>query len=774
MKIFHSAFILFFPLICAAKDHSKTRLRARQNLETDTTTEVELVTGVTSDAYNVGMDKNMTFYVNVKNPATVTCETNGDNGDLDLDTSWNSPGQYGCYSSTPTTSIETCSLGVGVGRAYATVYGLSDTSSFTITCTVQEVSFTELKSGVQAGPYELTIDDSKVFSIEVIDPSIIICQADGSSSTDGMIGILNLNMKWNNTLEQYCGSGVDSNAVNCIAGPTTGRVLLTLSAYDSVKNVTIKCSAQKFVPTPIKDAELRNGEEAGPYNLAIGESFDFFMKVSSMSLVKCETNGSIGDLDLYMKWENATDYECAAASASAMEMCMLSPNTGIAKINLQGFSTVIGFSITCTEQKYIPSMVENPELANGVQSGPYNVLADESLDFFMNIPSSSIVSCETYGPEGNFYSTSGGLTLNMSWDDSANDGCASDGYSMAQSCFLKPSSGIAKIKVRGTAMSIGFYIQCTAQEFSPSIIENPVLADGVVAGPYNLSIGDSFDFYMDITSLSTISCEVAGSNGALYLHMFWGNRSETGCYSAGGDSSTESCMLGPNTGRATISVYGYSTVIGYSISCTAHEVSPVKIDSAVTSSSYEVSNGEVVVFLLDVPILSSIQCVLNGEGSDYATFHLSWKNSRGYECLNQGAPASLECSVGPGSGEAYAWVESQDAVSNVAVTCTSTPIATINITLGVPSGPHTIPSGEYLHFIIHNVASDSEVVCQTSAEDSGYLSLNMNSDGSDVYDCSSDLMSSMESCSLVSHSGSVFAIVYAYEAIEKLTIECTN
>jgi len=142
--------------------------------------------------------------------------------------------------------------------------------------------------------------------------------------------------------------------------------------------------------------------------------------------------------------------------------------------------------------------------------------------------------------------------------------------------------------------------------------------------------------------------------------------------------------------------------------------------------------------------------------------------------MNQGTPASLECSVGPGSGEAYAWVESEEAVSNVAVTCTSTPIATINITLGVPSGPHTLTSGEYLYFIIHNVALNSEVVCQAAA-DSGYPSLSMNSDGSDQYYCfsDSDSMSSME-CSLVSHSESVFAIVYAYDAIEKLTIECTD
>jgi len=379
----------------------------------------------------------------------------------------------------------------------------------------------------------------------------------------------------------------------------------------------------QFLPTPIEDAELHDGVEAGPYNVAIGESFNFFMNVSSLSMIKCETKGSIGDLDLYMKWENATDYECASTSSSAMEMCMLSSNIGISKISLQGFSTVIGFSITCTMQKYVPSIVENPELANGVQSGPYNVLANENLDFFMNIPSSSIVSCETFGPEGDFYFMNGGLTLNMNWENSASDGCASDGYSMTQTCFLRASTGISKIKVHGTPMAIGFYIKCTAQEFSPSLIENPVLASGVVAGPYNLSIGESFDFYMDVASLSTISCETVGSSG-LSMHMFWSNHSETGCYySAGSDTSMEqSCSLGPNTGRATINVYGYSTIINYSIHCTAQEISPVKIESAIKSSSYEVSGGKALVFVLDVPVLSSIQCVLEGEGSNYTNFHL--------------------------------------------------------------------------------------------------------------------------------------------------------
>jgi len=769
MKIFISAFILFFPFVCTAKAHSKNHLRARQTLETDAGTDVELSTGVTSKAYSVVKDTNITFYVDVKNPATVLCETNGDDGDLELDVSWNSPGQYGCYSSTPTTSSESCSLGVDVGRAYATVYGLSTTSSFTITCTVSEVSLTELKSGVQTGPYELAIGENKVYSMELIDLSTIICEANGSSSIDGMIGVLNLNMRWNNTLQYGCGSGVDSNAVNCVAGPATGRVLITVYAFDSVTDVTIKCTAQKFVATPIKDAELRDGVESGPYNLVMGESFDLFMNVPTFSMIKCETKGSVGDLDLYMKWEKASDYECAATSAFATEKCLLSPNTGIAKINLQGFSTVIGFSITCTAQKYTPSKVDNPELTSGVQSGPYNVLTGESLDFFMDIPTSSIVSCETFGSESDFPIMNGGLTLSMNWKNTAVDGCVSDGYSMMQSCILKPSTGIANINVHGTLSTIGFFVRCTAQEFSPSVIENHELANGVAAGPYNLMMGESFDFYMDVASLSTVNCETSGSSGALDLQMFWGNHPEGGCSSGGG----ETCALGPNTGKATIRVYGYSTVIGYSISCVTKEISPVKIESAVTSSSYKVGGEDVVVFLLDVPVVSSVQCVLDGDGSNYINFHLSWKNSGGYACFSQGPPTSLVCSVGPGSGEAYVWVDSLEAESNVAVTCTSMPVSTVNITLGVPSGPHTISTGEYFQFIIHNVSPDSEVICQTSA-DNGDLDLYMNSDGSDIYDCYSTSGASMESCSLVSHSETVFAIAYAFDATEKFTIECTD
>jgi len=568
MKIFDSAYILFFTFVCTAKAHSNNHLRTRQTLETDTTTNIELATGVTSNAYNVATGMNMTFYVNVENPATVLCETNGDNGDLDLDVSWDGPGQYGCFSSTPTTSIETCSLGVGVGRAYATVYGMSTTSSFTITCMAKEVSLIELTSGVQKGPYELAMGENIVFSMEVVDVSTIICEANGSNSVDGMIGILDLNMRWNNTIVQTCPSGLESNAVNCVAGPATGCVLITLSAFDSVTDVSIKCMAQQFIATPIKDAELHDGVEVGPYNLVMGESFNFTMNVPSFSMIKCETKGSTGDLDLYMKWKNASEYECAATSAFANEKCMLSPNAGIANINVQGFTTVIGFKISCTMQKYIPSIVENPELTSGVQAGPYNLLTDESLDFLMNIPSSSIVICETFGSdEGGFYSMNGGLTLNMKWNNTADDGCVSDGYSMAQSCTLKPSTGIARIKVNSTSTAIGFYVKCTAQEFSPSKIENPELANGVATGPYNLLMGESFDFYMDVTSSSSIACETTGSDGDLDLHMYWHDHPEDECFSAG-ITSMESCVLGPNMGKATITVYGYSTVIGYSISCT--------------------------------------------------------------------------------------------------------------------------------------------------------------------------------------------------------------
>jgi len=339
---------------------------------------------------------------------------------------------------------------------------------------------------------------------------------------------------------------------------------------------------------PVENTELRDGMEVGPYNLLQGEIVDFFMEVSTYSAISCETKGSYGDLTLFMDWENVQVYECVTTSVSSRQTCFLGPNTGIAKIRVQASSAVIGFTITCTAQSYAPLIMENMELTNGVEAGPYNMLTDESLDFFINVPLSSAVTCKTFVSNGSQHLRKGGLRINMDWEDAIEDGCTSHGYNMPQDCSLERNTGMAKIKVKGWSPVIGFFIRCTAEEL---ISENMELTNGVEAGPYNLDIDDSLDFSMNIPVSSAVSCETYHTiddssmpSGALTLGMKWDNAPEDGCTSEG-DSMMQNCFLGPSTGMAMIKVHSLSPVSNLFIKCSVQEYSQPTIENA------ELSNG---------------------------------------------------------------------------------------------------------------------------------------------------------------------------------------
>jgi len=752
--------------------HGTNHIRSRKVDAIGTVPDVELLTGVTSKAYNVELGGSLNFYVDVEKPSLVDCKSIGDSGNLDFLMSWDSINEYDFCVDTVPTSMITSTLGLGEGRVHARVYGCSAASNVTITCTVSEVLLTALTSGVPVGPYDVMIDRSLFFSLDVVDPSVIICETDSSND------VAYLDMHWGNNSKYGCSSGGDPYATNCVAGPDSGRVLITLSSYDSDTDVTIKCTAQKFIPTKLENAELRDGVEAGPYNLSMGETIDFFMNVSSASIIKCETKGTYGDLDLYMNWSDSSGYECVSAGGFSMEKCSLvAPHKGIAHIQTQGFSTVIGFSITCTLQEYKPSIIENAELTSGVQAGPYNILLNETFDFFLNVSSSSIVSCETFGSSSDYYESNSNLKIHMSWGNTSDGECDSEGYATAQTCSLGPNTGIARVKVQGLSTVIGFFITCTTDEFSPSVIGQAELANGVQAGPYNLLTNESFVFHMNVASLSTLStvtCETVGSRGDLDLHMFWGDLSDGGCTSAGA-TATEHCVLGPSTGMAQISVYGFSTVIGFNITCTASEFSPVQLESGVTSSSYDLNAGGSVGFLLNVPDFSTLKCVLDSDGEENheVDFELSWKDSQQNGCSIFGTPMQLECVIGAGKGTAYVVVQSYEPVSKVAITCTSTPITIVELKANMPSGPHSLLAEQYLYFTLHDVSPGSNVTCQTTA-DNGDLDLYMYTNDSNVYDCTSASDSSMESCSAIAHSGNVFAIAYGFLPTEKFSITCTD
>jgi len=603
---------------------------------------VELTPNILSDSYTMAQGFARQFYVNVSSFAKVICQATADNGNIDLYMNWNGNlDSFDCTSETPF-SQEICMIGPSTGQAYAWVYSTATTISFQVRCAIVSSAATtmELTDGVTV---PLSMYPSSMINATLSSPddfSKIICTTDGSGDVDLTVSF--------STEFPYCTSAtLGSSDETCVIGPQSGIAYIVIFAW-TASEINLKCE----VKGPI---ELLSGVTSGPYDVAFNEQLIFFVDVTNVadpSIVECETSGGDnGNVELFMSWNNIYDLSCFSTSPNSTESCALLPGVGKAYALVYGYAAASDFTITCTiSQPYIA------ELINGEDAGPFDLLMGDNLYFFLNVTQRAAVSCVMDGV--------GDADLYTYWNDLSIQSCSSASFSSSESCFLMPGLGVLYIRVFGFTASMGITLACSAPTFAPTTITS-----GVSAGPFNVGSGESVIYLLTVNVISTVICVLGGgNNGNVRLNLFWNNSASIDCATSGVPSSLQ-CSLGNGVGEAYSWIYGYTAASGVSLFCTSTALVITELTDNVPSGPHDADAFQLYYFSLEVPFISYVTCATSADNGEL-DLYMNWDASTIYECYSGEYGPMETCTIGTGSGTAYAIIMAFSQVDNYMINCT--------------------------------------------------------------------------------------------------------
>jgi len=140
-----------------------------------------------------------------------------------------------------------------------------------------------------------------------------------------------------------CDTMGPSPYLSCLLPDGSGSASIWLYGWSATLGVQLTCTL-----TTSSYIQLQNGVTSGPYNIMTWDIMTFYLHVPSVSLVTCDTSADNGDIDLFMNWDDSSEYyDCEATSGSPTESCTMGPREGVAYIFVLGFYETYNFDITC-------------------------------------------------------------------------------------------------------------------------------------------------------------------------------------------------------------------------------------------------------------------------------------------------------------------------------------------------------------------------------------------------------------------------------------------
>jgi len=253
------------------------------------------------------------------------------------------------------------------------------------------------------------------------------CSVVGSADVDLFMSFSN-SYFFTDCLSMTLGSGNEK----CVIGPYMGTAYIWMFAWAPSAVNSLVCSTH-FIEGG--STELVSGVASSSFSVATNQTAYFYIKVSNVSTVSCETSStsSTGDIDLYMTWDFAIDGQCISSTNGMNESCSLDdPNRGIAFAFIYGYEGGTGVTITCTA---LP--VTAITLANNVEFGPYSLAEWEYTLFTLDVPTPSLVTCKTSSKDGD-------LDLFMNLDGSNKFLCRSMTMDSNEDCRIRTTAAAGK------------------------------------------------------------------------------------------------------------------------------------------------------------------------------------------------------------------------------------------------------------------------------------------------------------------------------------------
>ncbi|KAL3761985.1 hypothetical protein ACHAW5_006491 [Stephanodiscus triporus] len=293
------------------------------------------------------------YYMDVTTGQTVSCSTNGPNGDADLYMRFgdqavpDSAFVGNACSSDSDTSMESCSTAAASAptRVYAAVHAWSTFSGLTFQCTVSAVMYT-----VPINNMALSGGQIRHYYIEVTTGQTVSC------STNGPNGDADLYMRFGDQaipdsafVGNACSSDSDTSMESCstAAAWAPTRVYAAVHAWSTFSGLTFQCTVSAVMYTvPINNMAL-SGEQIRHY----------YMDVTTGQTVSCSTNGPNGDADLYMRFGDQAVPDsafvgnaCSSDLGTSMESCSTAAASAPTRVYaaVHAWSTFSGLTFQCT------------------------------------------------------------------------------------------------------------------------------------------------------------------------------------------------------------------------------------------------------------------------------------------------------------------------------------------------------------------------------------------------------------------------------------------
>jgi len=273
-----------------------------------------------------------------------------------------------CSSNVAGSSNENCTVAFGNGVAYISLLAW-EPSDITLTCRVE--SPIELTSGVTAGPYSVGPYEDTIFYLNVTKPATVECQVTGEE------GDFDLYMGWNDPLWPTCYSQFGTTVESCSLETNMGTAYALVHGFTAVCNYNIYCTVD--LPSMVP---LSNGIPSDSFDMSPGENRLFYLDTSEMSAVTCLTQGSDGDNDLFLGWNDPSNVDCMSTSFDSTEICFLKSNIGRAYIRVYAYAPSYDVTVLCTTSTSAVLL-----LVPDTPTGPYDIQPAQTLSFSMPVPS---------------------------------------------------------------------------------------------------------------------------------------------------------------------------------------------------------------------------------------------------------------------------------------------------------------------------------------------------------------------------------------------------
>ena len=754
----------------------------------------------------------------------VTCVTNGNNGDADLEIFLEDGPANGCSSFNPG-SNEQCSVGPASNSTllHAAVIAYQPYTDLTITCTISDaVAETQAPAAINV-PVYLTDGvplDGQAHTSEhqyILEP---VMSGDSVTCTlNGNNGDADLEIFLENDPNNGCSSFSAGSVEQCTVGPAVGDTILyaTVIAYIPYTDMTITCTTSTSTPaTPVPDTSdgpiyLTSGVTLSGQSSSTEQQYILDPAISGQ-VVTCTVEGNNGDADLEMFFEDEPANGCSSFNVGSVEQCTVGP----AAVDTTAYAMVIAYqpytdlSITCTAGN--AALPPSESLPAG-SSGPIFLTAGETLSgqagnteqqYILDpIPAGSFATCTISGSVGD-------ADLEMFLDNAEFTGCSSYRPGSMEQCTVGPASAdtvLNAIVIAYTPYS-DLTITCLVSNSgaslvptSPSQNEAINLTPGV---PLSGQESSSFEqqYILDpVPAGNYVSCNINGNNGDADLDVFLAEAPNNGC-SSYGVGSMEACIVGP----AVTDTVLYASVIPYlpytdlTITCSISSTSPPFSTVGPSSTNDPIflvpdvplpgqaSNTEQQQFILDpVPAGNYVSCNINGNNGD-ADLDVFLAEAPNNGCSSYGVGSMEACIVGPAVTDTvlYASVIPYLPYTDLTITCsissTSPPFSTVGpsstnepiyLAPDVPLPGQTLFSGSQ-EYILDPVAADNYVSCFIEGSN-GDADLEIFFDNDQSNRCSSFSPGSFETCTVGPSIDVTFlrANVIAYAPYNSLAITCS-